>query len=79
MYNLIHGRENSKGSKCYRKDSKMDRQLLKATLEKAEKNLQQQARVFEFAEFCNRHGIKHNTMQEYQAALRQYFLTEINK
>ena len=57
----------------------MNRQLLKATLEKAEKNLQQQARVFEFAEFCRRHGILHNTMQEYQAGLIQYFTSEINK
>ena len=55
------------------------RQLLKATLEKAEQNLCQQARVFEFAEFCDRHGIVHNTMAEYQSGLRQYFLQEINK
>ena len=55
------------------------RQLLKATLDKAEQNLCQQARVFEFAEFCKRHDIKHNTMQEYQAGLRQYFLKELNK
>jgi hypothetical protein len=57
----------------------MDRQLLLATLERAEKNLAQQQQVFEFAEFCQRHEIKHNTMQEYNAGLYQYFLTEINK
>ena len=55
------------------------RELLKTTLEKAEQNLCQQAQIFEFAEFCKRHGIKHNTLAEYQAGLRQYFLQEINK
>jgi len=73
------GEKIARVAKRYRKYSKMNRQLLKATLERAEKNLQQQQQVFEFAEFCQRHEIKHNTMLEYQAGLYQYFLTEVNK
>jgi len=71
------GEKKGKAESHYQKDSTMDRQLLTATLQRAEKNLLQQQQVFEFAEFCRRHDIKHNNMQEYQAALHQYFLQEL--